>query len=80
MAQQGALASGARRGPGTRCLPETTLGPELSAAAWSLTRGPISGKDLPGEDGTDMKEKEEDKKRKKKVGRGGGKSLQKLLF
>lgn len=73
MAQQGALGSGARRGPGTCCLPETTLGPELSAAAWSLTRAPISGKDLPGEDG-DMK------KRKKKVGRGGGKRLQKLLF
>lgn len=80
MPQQGALASGARRGPGTRCLPETSLGPELSAAAWNLIRAPISGKDLPGEDGTDMKEKEEDKERMKKVGRRGGKRLQKLVF
>lgn len=52
----------ALRGPGKLCPPETTLGLELSAVSWTLNRAPISGKDLPGEDGTDMKEKEEEEK------------------
>ena len=56
---------GALRGPRKHSPPESTLGPEPSTASWTLTRAPISGKDLPREDGTEMKE------------RGGGKEGEK---
>lgn len=65
------LPQGTLRGSGKHCSPETTLGPQPRTASWTLTRASISGKDLPGEEGTDMKEKEEkeEEKKKKEAGR-----------
>lgn len=68
------LPPGTLRGSGKHCSPETTLGPEPCTASWTLTRASISGKDLPGEEGTDMKENEE----KEEGGRGGRQRLQRL--
>lgn len=54
------------RGPRKHCPPETTLGPELSTTSLTMIRAPISKKDLPGEDGTHVREKRRRKRRRER--------------